>query len=321
MAKKAPGKHYRQGITLVELAAMFPSDEVAREWFEKVRWPSGPVCPRCGTKNVQAGVPHKSQTHRCRECPKQPMFSLKTGTVMQGSKLGYRIWGVAVYLATTNLKGVSSMKFYRELGITQKSAWHLAHRIRKSFESDPRLFAGPVEVDETFVGGLEKNKPVHKKLKAGRGAVGKTAVAGAKDRATGTVNARVVPSVGADTLQPFVVERTEPGAEVFTDDHGAYRGIPGVKHRTVRHSVGEYVDGQAHTNGVESFWSMLKRGYHGTYHHVSAKHLQRYVDEFAGRHNIRGLDTLNQMAHVVICMSGKQLRYKDLVAEQRALDA
>ena len=268
MAGKAPGKSYRKGISLVEITEMFSDDDTAREWFETIRWPNGPFCPRCGTTNVQTGVPHKSQTHRCRECPQQ-LFSLKTGTVMQGSKLGYRAWGIALYLATTNLKGVSSMKLHRDLGINQKSAWHLAHRLRKSFETDPKLFAGPVEADECFVGGLEKNKPAHKKLHAGRGPVGKSVVAGAKDRDTGQVSAQVVEDTSQASLQPFVVERTEPGAEVFTDEHGAYQGIPGVRHQAVKHSIGEWVDGQAHVNGVESFWSMLKRGYHGTYHHIS----------------------------------------------------
>ena len=175
-------------------------------------------------------------------------------------------------------------------------------------------FEGPVEVDEAFFGGLEKNKHSHKKLHEGRGAVGKTAVVAAKDRATGEISAQVVPSTDAATLQPFVIERTERGAEVFTDDHGAYRGMPGVKHQTVKHSVGEYVDGMAHTNGVESFWASLKRGYHGTFHHVSAKHLDRYVGEFSGRHNARSLDTIDQMSALVRGMDGKRLRYRDLAA-------
>ena len=314
MAGKAPGKSYRKGITLTQLADLFPDDETARAWFEKQRWPDGPYCPHCGTFNVQANIKHKSMTHRCRDCDGKPMFTLRTKTPLADSNLGYRDWAFGIYLFSTGLKGTSSMKLHRDLGVTQKTAWFMLHRLREGLKSSPQSFAGPVEVDEAFFGGLEKNKPAHKKLRAGRGPVGKTAVVAAKDRATGRVDAQVVPSTDAATLQPFVVERTERGAKVFTDDHGAYKGLPGVHHQTVRHSVGEYVDGQAHTNGVESFWSMLKRGYHGTYHHVSPKHLGRYVDEFSGRHNLRPLDTVDQMAAIVRCFDGKRLRYQDLVA-------
>ena len=142
----------------------------------------------------------------------------------------------------------------------------------------------------------------------------KTVVAGARDRATGKVSARVIPATNKASLQPFVVERTQAGATVFTDDHSAYDGLPGIDHHTVNHSVSEYVRGMAHTNGVESFWSMLKRGYHGVYHHISAKHLQAYVDEYAGRHNMRDLDTVDQMAHLAAGLAGKRLTYADLTA-------
>ncbi|MCY4530318.1 MAG: IS1595 family transposase [Chloroflexi bacterium] len=186
MAHSAPGKHHRKGLSLVKLTQMFPTDEAAREWFESVRWANGPYCPHCGSTNVQAGIKHRSMTHRCRDCPKRRMFSLKTGTAMEGSKLGYRVWAIAIYLLATNLKGVSSMKLHRDLDICQKSAWYLAHRLREGWKNDSRaMFSGPVEVDETFVGGKRKNmsNAKRKELK-GRGAVGKVAVAGVKDRKT-----------------------------------------------------------------------------------------------------------------------------------------
>ena len=313
MARNAPGKHFREGISLIKVFRMFPDDATAEAWLTEQRWPAGVFCHYCGSTNVQSGSAHKTMPYLCREKECGKRFSLKTGTVMQASKLGYQIWVVALYLLLTSLKSVSSMKLHRDLTITQKTAWHLAHRIRKSFEAGDPLFTGPAEADETYFGGKERNKHAKKKIRAGRGTVGKIAVAGIRDRATGQVKAQVVPDTSAKTLQDFVTNHTVAGATVYTDDAAAYKGMRGRHHESVKHSVGEYVNDLAHTNGMESFWSMLKRAHKGTFHHLSEEHLDRYVAEFAGRHNVRESDTINQMASVAAGMVGKRLRYQDLV--------
>lgn len=312
MAGKGPGKNYRTGITLIQLGEMFPDDATAQAWFERQRWPNGPFCPRCGSFNVQAGIKHKTMTHRCRDCQGKPMFTLRTGTPLEGSKVGYKKWAYAIYLLTTGIKGTSSLKLHRDIGVTQKTAWFMMHRLRTALKAKTEPFTGPVEADETFVGGKESNKHASRKLHAGGGTVGKTAVAGVKDRATGQVNAQVVPDTTGPTLRGFVRDHTHPGALVYTDEALAYRGLP--YHEAVKHSVSEWVNDQAHTNGLESLWASLKRGYHGVYHHMSPKHLDRYVGEFTGRHNERGSDTIDQMSAIVRDMAGQRLRYTDLTA-------
>ena len=307
-----PGKSYRKGITLLELGRMFPTEESAVRWCERLLWPTERACGHCGSVDTHGVKSGKPMPYRCRDCRRY--FGVKTGTLMAESPLPVQTWVYAIYLDVTSLKGVSSMKLCRDLGVTQKTAWFMQQRIREAFRAEgPMVFIGPVEVDETYVGGLDRNKHESKKRKAGRGPVGKTAVVGAKDRASGKVAARVVERTDKETLQGFVAEHMIRGAKVYTDEASAYDGLE--NREAVKHSVKEYVNGQAHTNGVESFWSMLKRAHKGTFHKISAKHLQRYVNEFAGRHNIREMDTIWQMEHVVAMMVGRRLMYQDLIAD------
>ena len=311
--KNAPGKFYRKGMTLVEVIKYFDDETNAEAWFVQRRWPNGITCPSCDSAKI---TPRKSRRktpqYHCNGC--QANFTAKTGTIMHDSKLPLSKWAQAFYLFSTNLKGVSSMKLHRDLGITQKSAWFMAHRIRETWNDETEKMAGPVEVDETYVGGKERNKHADKKLHAGRGAVGKTPVAGVKDRATNQISATVISKADKGTLQDFVSNHVAKNAKVYTDDAKAYSGLP-FEHKAVKHSVGEYVDGDAHTNGIEAHWATFKRAHKGTFHKMSPKHLQRYVTEFAGRHNIRPLDTIDMMRSMANGVGGKRLQYADLIAD------
>ena len=314
MTHKAPGKAQREGLTIVQMIDMFPTEDVAVAWFESVLWPTERCCGKCGGLRTREVPNAKPMPYWCPDC--RSYFSVRTGTPIARSNVPMRKWAIAIYLCLTSLKSVSSMKLHRDIGVSQPTAWFMLHRIREAWAADNNdRFGGPVEFDDTYVGGKRRNKSnAERKEAAGRGPVDMTAVVGAKDRATNQVSAKVVQDTDKATLQGFVADNAEPGAVVFTDDAAAYEGIENP-HETVKHSVSEYVRGVAHTNGIESFWSMLKRAHKGTFHKISPKHLHRYVSEFAGKHNIRDSGTLDQMCDTVARLVGRNLLHRNLVAD------
>jgi len=311
---QAPGRNFRKGLSIVELMDMFPTEDASRQWFEGIIWPDGRRCPYCGSRHT-CEASHRKMPYWCSDC--RSYFSAKKGTVMHGSPLPFRKWVMAIYLHMTSLKGVSSMKLHRDINVTQKTAWFMLQRIRETFrrdDDDDGPMSGPVEVDETFVGGREANKHESRKLKKGRGGVGKSVVIAIKDRETWEIRAKVIPDQRSETLRGFVHSNTGPDATVYTDEHSGYVGID-REHETVCHSVGEFVREMAHVNGVESFWAALKRAHKGVYHKFSKKQLHRYVDDFAGRHNVRDRDTVDQIRTVVSNMVGRRLTYRRLTAD------
>jgi transposase-like protein len=306
-------------ISTFQLFERFPDKESARVYFESRLWPNGVVCPVCGKGQWDMGgvsriTPRKGGYYRCNACKED--FTVRTGTIMERSHVPLHKWLYAMYLLVTARKGISSLQLAKEIGITQKSAWFLLHRLREACGKDLRKLRGIVEIDETYVGGKERNKHADKKLNLGRGAVGKTAVLGMRERG-GRLKALPLFDTSIESIQSEIYRHVEYGAELHTDEAPVYADMDGIfyRHDSINHGLKQYRRRNVTTNGVESAFAVMKRGIIGVYHHISPKHTGRYMDEFAFRLNDGNVKrhTLNRLDSFVDGMADKRLTYKGLI--------
>lgn len=297
--------------TLMEFTDYFKDEATCVAHFTATRFRNGEYCPHCHTTKIYKCAGGKR--YHCASCKQD--FTIRTKTVFGESKLPLRKWYMAVYLLSTTSKGISSLQLAKHVGVTQKTAWFMDHRLRSAMKQDGGQIFGTVEADETYVGGAVRN--MHKwkvdRSKVGTGGKGKAIVFGMKQRG-GQVRARLIANNGSEQLHPAIQATVAPGSVLYTDEHRGYNGLEGYSRTVVNHSVREYVNGMAHTNGIESFWALFKRCYHGVYHWMSRKHLQKYIDEAAYRLNRRGQDMNMVFGEVVErTTDGAKLPYKKLI--------
>ena len=304
-------------ISAFEFFQMFPDKETAQSYLEQQRWDGHVVCPLCACEGkITARGGKREGYYRCRDCRDE--FTVRTGTIFERSHVPLNKWLYAMYLVVMARKGISSMQLSKELSVRQSTAWFMLGRLREACGGNGGLLKGIVEVDETYIGGKERNKHEAQKLKHGRGTVGKVAVVGARARG-GKVSAQVVERTDAARLVPFIESQELEGSTVYTDDAAAFAALPTFlnqyQHDTVKHSAREYVQGNVHTNSIESMWAILTRSNHGTWHHVSEKRLVRYVNAAAFRLNEGNCQahTLKQLSALVQRAFQHRITYRQFV--------
>jgi transposase-like protein len=306
--------------TLLDLLIYFKEEQVYRDYLEYIRWQGKLICPYNDCKHDHINKYKDGKRYKCAKCNRQ--YSVRVGSIFEDSKVPLQKWFAAIYLITSHKKGISSLQLHRDIGVTQKTAWYMLHRVRHSLGIDKgEKLSGVIEADETFIGGKEANKHESKKTPdtQGRSVKTKTAVAGMVQRG-GNIKAQVLPDTSGKHLRKFVLRNAEKKSILNTDEWYGYKGLHRLyEHQIVKHNEKQYVNGSTHTNTMEGFWSLLKRGCTGIYHSMSAKHLQKYLDEFAFRYNTRNLSECTRfdkmLNNIATTLPYKQLTENEIRTE------